>query len=207
MTETARRYSGQSPDERDAERRRRLLATGRELFGTIGYAGTPIERLCAEAKVSTRHFYQLYDNKEAVFLDVYETITSLSFERAVAALVETADASIAERAPYAFLEYVGPMLEDIRVARIAFIEIMGVSPRIEERRLAYRESLVEVITREGRAAVAKGEARDRDFRFATLALAGAANAIVYDWACREDRADVAELKKKLGDLALTLLVL
>lgn len=206
MTETARRYSGQSPDERDAERTRRLLAAGRELFGTIGYAATSVERLCTEAKVSTRHFYQLYDNKEAAFLGVYEEITGQSFERSVAALAGSTDRPMLERVPEAFMAYIGPMVEDIRAARIAFVEIMGVSPRIEERRLAYRESLIEVIETEGRAAVARGETSDRDFRFAALALSGAANAIVYDWACREPRGDVRELEGKLADLALTLLV-
>lgn len=206
MTETARRYSGQSPDERDAERTRRLLAAGRELFGTIGYAATSVERLCTEAKVSTRHFYQLYDNKEAAFLGVYEEITGQSFERSVAALAKSADLPMLDRVPDAFMAYIGPMVEDIRAARIAFVEIMGVSPRVEERRLAFRESLVQLIEAEGTAAVERGETTARDFRFAALALSGAANAIVYDWACREPRGDVREVENQLAELAITLLV-
>lgn len=206
MTETARRYSGQSPDERDAERTRRLLAAGRELFGTIGYAATSVERLCTEAKVSTRHFYQLYDNKEAAFLGVYEEITGQSFERSLAALAGSTHRPMRERVPEAFTAYIGPMVEDIRAARIAFVEIMGVSPRLEERRLAYRESLIELIEAEGQAAVARGETTARDFRFAALALSGAANAIVYDWACRKSRGDAADLERQLAALALTLLV-
>ena len=206
MTETTRRYSGQSPDERDAQRRRRLLDAGRELFGTIGYAATSVERLCTEAKVSTRHFYQLYANKEAAFLGVYEEITGQSFERSVAALARSADRPMMERVPDAFMAYLGPMVEDIRAARIAFVEIMGVSPAVEERRLAFRESLVTLIEAEGGAAVARGETSPRDFRFAALALSGSANAIVYDWACREPRGDVRDLENQLADLALTLLV-
>lgn len=206
MSETARRYSGQSPDERDAERTRRLLAAGRELFGTIGYAATSVERLCTVAKVSTRHFYQLYDNKEAAFLAVYEEITGRSFERSLAALEKSVDRPMLERVPDAFMAYIGPMVEDIHAARIAFVEIMGVSPRVEERRLAFRESLVQLIEAEGTAAVRRGETSDRDFRFAALALSGAANAVVYDWACHEPRGDVGLIESQLAELAITLLV-
>jgi len=51
----------------------------------------------------------------------------------------------------------------------------------------------------------RGELADRDFRFATLALTGAANAIVYDWTLREDREDSAALEAQLTELALDLL--
>ncbi|MFL6022446.1 MAG: TetR/AcrR family transcriptional regulator [Marmoricola sp.] len=202
---TSRTYSGLSASERDAERRSRLLAAGRELIGTQGYAAVSVEKLCATSKVSSRHFYQLYDNKEAAFLDVYDSITKQSFEAAVASLEATEGQPMMERISQAFLAYVGPMVEDIRAARIAFVEIMGASPMIEERRLSYRELLVDLVVSEGGAAAQRGEVRPRDFRFATLALTGAANAIVYDWTRREDREDTAALEAQLTELALDLL--
>ena len=202
---TSRTYSGLSASERDAERRSRLLSAGRELIGTLGYASVSVERLCAASKVSSRHFYQLYANKEAAFLDVYDSITKQSFDAAVATLAATEGEPMVDRIPKAFLAYVGPMVEDIRAARIAFVEIMGASPLIEERRLSYRELLIDLVVKEGAAAVARGEIVDRDFRFATLALTGAANAIVYDWTRRQDREDTAELEADLTALALQLL--
>jgi AcrR family transcriptional regulator len=201
----SRRYSGQSADERDAARRQRLLAAATEFIGTHGYAATTVERICADARVSTRHFYQQFDNKESVFLTVYDDITGRSFERATASLESTLGKTMPERIPAAFLAYLGPMIEDIRAARIAFVEIVGASPRIEEVRLAYRESLVELISAEGAAAVERGEVGDRDFRFATLALAGATNAIVYDWTLHGDRQPVEELEAALVGLAVNLL--
>ncbi|MFL6156321.1 MAG: TetR/AcrR family transcriptional regulator, partial [Marmoricola sp.] len=180
-------YSGLSTAERDAERRRRLLGAGLDLIGTRGYAGTSVERLCTTAKVSTRHFYQLYDNKESAFLDLYGSITARSLRAAAESLAASSGEPMTVRVPAAFSAYIVPMVEDVRVTRIAFVEIMAVSPRIEESRLAFRESLVELVVAEGSAAVARGEIADRDFRFAALALAGSANAIVYDWALRPDR--------------------
>lgn len=202
---SSRTYSGLSAEERDAERRARLLAAGRELIGTQGYASVSVERLCAASKVSSRHFYQLYENKEAAFLDLYDSITAGSLASATASLAETEGEPMMSRITHAFLAYIGPMVEDIRAARIAFVEIIGASPLIEERRLAYREALIQLVVTEGSAAVERGEIADRDFRFAALALSGATNAIVYDWTLREDREDASAVEARLNALALQLL--
>ena len=206
MTEAvARRYSGQSADERSAARHDRLLAAARELIGTQGFPATSVERICATAKVSTRNFYELYDNKESIFLDLYEGILAHSRDRAIASLAETTGRHMRERVPAALLAYLGPMIEDPLAARIAFVEIMGASQRLEERRLEFREALVQLVETEGSAAVDRGEITPRDFRFASLALIGAANAIIYDWARGPDQQDVAELEDALAALAVTLL--
>lgn len=202
---TERVYSGLSSAERDAERRRRLVGAGLDLIGTRGYAATSVERLCTTAKVSTRHFYQLYPNKEASFLDLYASITARSLRAAGESLAATTGQPMATRVPAAFHAYIRPLIDDVRIARIAFVEIMAVSSTVEERRLAFRESLVELVVAEGSAAVLRGEIADRDFRFAALALAGSANAIVYDWALRPAREDPALLEAQLTELALSLL--
>jgi predicted RNA-binding Zn ribbon-like protein len=97
------------------------------------------------------------------------------------------------------------MIEDPLAARIAFVEIMGASQRLEERRLEFREGLVRLVETEGSAAVVRGEITPRDFRFAALALTGAANAIIYDWARTPDGEGVEELEDALAELAVTLL--
>jgi AcrR family transcriptional regulator len=201
----ARRYSGQSADERSAARRDRLLDAARTLIGTQGFPASSVERICAAAKVSTRHFYELYDNKESVFLDLYERILAESLDRALASLTETAGRHMRERVPAALIAYLGPMIEDPLAARIAFVEIMGASPRLEERRLEFREGLVRLVEAEGSAAVDRGEITPRDFRFAALALTGAANAIIYDWARTPEHQDVEDLEHALAALGVTLL--
>lgn len=201
----ARRYSGQSAAERSAARRERLLRAAHELIGTQGFPATSVERICATAKVSTRNFYEMYANKESIFLDLYERILTHSRDRAITSLAESAGRHMRERVPAALLAYLGPMIEDPLAARIAFVEIMGASQRLEERRLEFREALVQLVETEGSAAVDRGEIASRDFRFASLALIGAANAIIYDWARTPDQQDVGELEDALAALAVTLL--
>ncbi|HSV37473.1 MAG TPA: TetR/AcrR family transcriptional regulator [Nocardioidaceae bacterium] len=200
-----RPYAGQSADERDAQRRARLLAATRELIGTKGYAATKIDRICALANVSTRHFYRQYDGKESAFIDLYDQLTSESYERVLESLQHTEGRPLAERVTAGFSAYLQPMFDDVRTARIAFVEVIGVSPRIEQLRLEYREVLISVIEAEGTAAVTRGEVADRDFRFASLALIGAANVIVHDWAIKADRLSAKAVQQKLVALAVDLL--
>jgi len=208
MSEAVQRrsYGGFTSEERDAHRRQRLLAAAKEIIGTAGYAATTIPGVCSAANVSTRTFYELYATKEDLFIDLYDTITADSYTRVAESLEATAGAPLAERIPAALMAYLDPMLKDPRVARIAFVEIMGASPRIEKLRLAYRETLIEVVRTEGTVAVNNGEVADRDWRFAALGLVGAVTAIVYDWALRGRRPSRRVLEDRLSELALSLLV-
>ena len=205
MAQEGRSYGGLTREERDAQRRQRLLGAAAEIIGTQGYAATTIPGVCAASKVSTRHFYEIYPGKEDLFVDLYDRITADSYERVGESLRASEGESITRRVQAAVLAYLDPMLEDTRVARIAFVEIMGASPRIEKLRLDYRETLVEVVRSECTASVRRGEIVDRDWRFAALALVGAVTAIVYDWALHQPRSSREELEAQLADLALVLL--
>ena len=129
-----------------------------------------------------------------------------TYRRAVDAYAATSGQPMAERVPAAFIAYLEPMFSDHPAARIAFVEVMGVSPRLEEIRLGFRESLITFIETESAAAVTRGEVADRDFRFAALALIGAANALVYDWVISPRPPSEPEMRAALSRLATTLLV-
>jgi AcrR family transcriptional regulator len=203
----ARRYGGQSAAERDEGRRTRLRETALELYGTQGYASVSIDRLCSAAKVSTRHFYQLHSNKEDMLLDLYASLTSASLVDVVASLERNEGETIAVRLREAVGAYLRPLLADPRKARIAFVEIVGVSARVEEVRLQFRNAIIALIESETKAATARGEAvRDEDVRFRALALVGAANVIVHDWSIHRGSSDAAALERSFCDLAVELVV-
>ena len=201
----ARRYGGQSAGERDRERLMRLRAAAMELFGTQGYAAVPVERLCSEAKVSTRHYYQVFSNKEDALLDIYSEITSTAVANVGQALEATEGQSITVRLRSAVHAYLGPMLDDARMARIAFVEVVGVSHRVEDTRLQFRNGIVALIERESSAAVDRGELTSKDFRFRALAFLGAVNVLVHDWSIRPDHVDAERLSDQLCDLAVELI--
>jgi len=198
-------YAGRSADERNAARRERLLAAIHEIAGTRGYAALTVERLCAQSNVSTRNFYQQYDGKEAAFADLYDSLLNQSGERVLASLAETEGRPMRDRIPAALMAYLAPMFDDPRTARIAFVEVVGLSTRIEATRLRNRERLIELIEAVSAPAVARGEVGARDFRFAAIALIGAATAIAHDWLVRSRRQPLEQLERQLTELATTLL--
>jgi AcrR family transcriptional regulator len=200
-----RRYSGRPVEEWKAARRERLLATAFDLFGTIGYHSTSIERLCSTAKVSTRHFYQEFPNKEAVLLAVYTQILEDGGSIMAKALAEAPERPLPERLSRALSAYLVTMTDDPRRARISFVEMVGASTAAEKRRLAFRELVVETIVAEGNAAVERGEIPDRDFRFFGLSLIGAVNMVVYDWMARDPRPPAEQVRRSLVDLVRVLL--
>ena len=74
---TAKRvYAKKNAEDRVLERRERLLQAALELFATQGYANTTIEALCSEAKVTTRHFYQVFAGREELLLALYDQIVN-----------------------------------------------------------------------------------------------------------------------------------
>ncbi len=206
MAKEARRYGGQSADERDRERLSRLRAAVMDLFGTEGYAAVSVERLCSEAKVSTRHYYQLFSNKEDALLDIYSEITSASIADVQLALEKTEGMDITSRLRSAVQAYLDPMLDDPRKGRIAFVEVVGVSQRVEDTRLQFRNGIVALVESESAAAVKRGELTAKDFRFRALAFLGAVNVLVHDWSIHPDHVDAGRLSDQLRDLAVELIV-
>jgi AcrR family transcriptional regulator len=203
---SVRRYSGRSVDEWKAARRERLLDAALELFGTDGYPATSVERLCAQAKVSTRHFYHEFQNKEAVLLAVHAQLIESGVRGTGEALAATAEAPVRERIVAAVDGYLQTIMTDLRRARISFVEVVGISPAVEEQRIAFRELLISSVVQLGDTAVARQEIEPKDFRFVGLCFIGAVNTVVYDWMLADPRPPEAKVQEALRNLAVSLMV-
>jgi AcrR family transcriptional regulator len=66
-----RRYSGQSFEARQAERRARLVAAALEVAGRTGLDATSVAAICAEAGLTARYFYESFPNRDAIFVEAY----------------------------------------------------------------------------------------------------------------------------------------
>ncbi len=153
------RYAGKSAEERKAERRRRFLDAALELFGGgPGYRSTTVAALSEAAGLSTRQFYEEFRTLEDVLAALHLQVNDWAEAAVLTAAAEAAGAPIAQRAAAIFRAYAADVTRDPRRIRIAFVEIIGVSPRLEEQRLARRARWVDLICAEAEAAVARGEA-------------------------------------------------
>jgi AcrR family transcriptional regulator len=200
-TGASRTYRGQSMAERRAERRERLVATAVELFGTAGYAATPIETICAGAGVTARHFYEHFPGREALLRAVYDAIIADTQRAVVRALASAANPE--DRIAEGVRAFVHAYLDDPRRGRIACVEVIGVSEDLERHRRAVIHAFAFVIQAQAEALAAEGRLeRQWNYELVGIALAGGVNELMADWISRRDKAPVARFAQEIVDLFL-----
>lgn len=128
---SGRAYGGESAEDRDERRRRQLLDAGLRVFGSVGYRAATVRGLCREAKVADRHFYQYFDRTEDLLLAVYGECIAHLTESISHALVDLGDGSDIGTVVGRGLDALFECVEDPHLARVVWIEVLGVSPSVE----------------------------------------------------------------------------
>lgn len=196
---SGRRYAGRSSEERRAERRVRLLDAGLELFAGRGYAHTTVEAICAAAGLNPRYLYEQFDGREVLLEAVYDR----HVERVAAAVLAARRAAplrLRARCEAALGAFVDAQLADERSARINYVEVVGVSPRLEAHRRAVLHQFAAVVEDDARALARAGEVADRDHGLTAVALVGATDGLLIDWLVHDRRAGRAAIVSELVEL-------
>lgn len=191
-----RAYRGASAEEREAERRQRLLDTALTLFAEQGYARTPIEQLCAEAKVTARHFYQLFGSREGLLQALYAKLMQ-DLGAALLNALSKPQANIAEQLPLAVRTLVEHYLADNRRARIGVLEVVGVSPEMERLRRTAIHDMAQLIARYMQQLAAQGDLPNRDYHLTSIAIVGGINELMADWLTVAEPPSVTELSNEI----------
>ncbi|GAC85835.1 putative TetR family transcriptional regulator [Gordonia paraffinivorans NBRC 108238] len=196
-----RTYAGRPVSDRAAERRRRFLDAALAEFSGTGYAKSSVTSICRTAGLSRRQFYELFSDREDLLVALYDEIQHAARDAVVDALAtaETRDRrELATAAMRAYMESVGT---DPRRAEVSFVQIVGVSPRVEQHRLDGREEWVEFFV----AAMADfaGLPRDDRRRHLAIAFVGALTSLVHRWSVSTDPAPIAEVVALLSDILVS----
>lgn len=173
-----RSYGGRSPEERRLERHERLVAAAIGLYGSRGYQATPIVDVCREARVTPRHFYELFEGSEDLLLVAYDTVIAEQMQRIGEAL-EAASADLEARIR-AGVRAAAELWRDDAKARLVQQEILGVSPRLEARRTEVLGGFAELIASEVRRSDA-AELPDAELLLAGHILGGGLNEALFAW--------------------------
>lgn len=172
-----RRYRGMDGDARKAERRLRLLDAGLAVFGRVGYHAATVKTICAEAALTERYFYESFANSEDLLCAVYEQHMALQQARIAAAVVA------APRTPRAMIHaglhaFFTLAQESPAGARLQFVEVLGVSPRVDK---LYRQAIENFaqLLRQLNAPLGTPSAHDEETL--SIGLVGAAVGIASRW--------------------------
>lgn len=179
-----RGYGGRSAEQLQQERRNRLLAAALELFAERGYAKTPIEALCAQAKVTTRHFYEAFDGRESLLAELYQSIVGGTRRDVLKALREPATTP-QQRMERGLQAFIRAYTDDPRCARIACIEIVSVSTEMTRQRRAAIDEFAKLIKAYADSLVEIGVLPARNYHLASIGVLGAIYGLMTEWLMAE----------------------
>ncbi len=201
-----RQYGGRAVVERKAERRQRFLEAATRIFAERGYADCSLADVCAAAGLSKRQFYEEFHTREDVLVAAYDRIQDEAAGAVLARMRELDprfDLTAAMTAVVtAYLESIG---SDPYRAKLAFIEVVGVSDRMERHRRERRHAWASVLESHVVPAVAPGSRVRGAPGWAASALIGAINGLAHEWVLADPRPAVAELVDLLVPIAMSLL--
>jgi AcrR family transcriptional regulator len=108
-----------------------------------GYARTTVTAITALAGVSRTTFYQQFRDKEALFLDCYQSASDVHRARVEHALRTTANPP--EQAAKAIRAYLGLLADDPDFARAFFLEPQVATPKIRDRFLRNLDEYADIV--------------------------------------------------------------
>ncbi|WP_040865206.1 TetR/AcrR family transcriptional regulator [Nocardia exalbida] len=207
MTATVgRQYGGRAVVERKAERRQRFLDAATRIFAERGYADCSLADVCAAAGLSKRQFYEEFQAREDVLVAAYDRIQD---EAAAAVLGRLADLDPRFDLPAAMTAVVTAYLASIGSdpyrAKVAFIEVVGVSDRMERHRRERRHGWAAMLESHVVPVVAPGSRVRGAPGWGASALIGAINGLAHEWVLADPRPTVTELVDLLVPIAMSLI--
>jgi AcrR family transcriptional regulator len=127
---TARPYRGIAPDERRAQRRRRLIEAAVAVYGERGYHQSTVKAVCEAAGLTERYFYESFANSEELLIAGFNAVTFSVFEEVTRA-AQAAGRSRKARAHAMLSSYFKALQRDPRSARVFLVEIRGVGRDVD----------------------------------------------------------------------------
>lgn len=175
-------YGGENLEERRTRRRQQFLDAGLQVFGTLGYRAATVRILCKQAELTDRYFYESFDTTEDLLMGVYLQQCEALEKCVIAALTRTDGGSDFMTAIEAGLDAVFAHVSDSRVARVIWIEVMGVSPRVDKMYNDTMDGFGNLVMAVARQRFQDLGTEDQDeIRMVGLALAGAVSQCVLHW--------------------------
>lgn len=127
----SRPYRGVAPDERRAQRRRRLIEAAVAVYGERGYRQATVKAVCEAAGLTERYFYESFANSDELLIAGFNAVTC-SVVNEVLAAAQAAGRSRRERARALLGTYFAALQRDPRSARVFLVEMRGVSREVDK---------------------------------------------------------------------------
>lgn len=189
-----RKYGGLSLDQRKKQRRDKFLEAGLCVFGSTGYRQASVRRLCQEAELTDRYFYEACGNLETLLVDVYQhCMTNLCKQILDAISTEYSHSKNPETAIIVGLDTFFKELENQKVARVCMIELEGLNPEVTQLYNNYIEGFAEILRQLANHAFPTMTISISEQKIIALSLVGAIRQAATSWLANDYDSDRSEL--------------
>ncbi|MFG1702903.1 TetR/AcrR family transcriptional regulator [Nonomuraea sp. M3C6] len=159
------------------------------LYAKPGFAATTIERLCSEARISNRAFYECFGGREELLQALHERCVEESLA-AVAKAVEEAPNTLDDKVKAGIRAYIEFTTADWRRARIMHVEVR----RSGDVLTLSRQRAVDAFARLVEEASADFPlAAPLNRRLVARGVIGALQELLIEWLLSEDQPEIDEL--------------
>ncbi len=184
---TGRTYAGRPVEDRRRERRARFLDAALTVFARDGYGNSSVGEICREAGLSSRQFYVEFGGREALLLELFDSVERESRDAVVRAIAAAPGVRVVEMIDIGTRAYIESIATDPRRARVVLVEAVGATPAVEQHRQHQRRIWGELLAALAEQAAGAGEIPEGDYEMRVTALIGAVNYVVYDWSIADPR--------------------
>lgn len=174
-----RDYAGVSAADRRADRRARLLAAGRRLWGEGGQSAVTVRGVCGRAELTPRYFYEHFTDRDALLGEIHDQVVGQVVEILVAAGGDQ-DASLSARLHAAIIAMLELIAAEPDVHRILTAE-PGQSIGLAARRNALVDAVTDVVVASAPDVVRGPLPGPAELRRRAQFIVGGVDAVVGAW--------------------------
>lgn len=197
--EVVRDYGGISAVDRRAERRGRLLAAGRRIWGESGLGEVTVRGVCSAAGLIPRYFYEQFANRDALIFAVSDDVRDQLLEALVTAGVSD-PGTLTDKLRSALIAFLDHLAADPHIHRIATSDLSGV-PGLSEHRAHILDMIADLIVQQAPGVLDGETPAPAQLRRGALFMVGGVNKIIESWLA-EPTETTAELAAVCADLCV-----
>ncbi|TDE56889.1 TetR/AcrR family transcriptional regulator [Nonomuraea mesophila] len=178
-----------SAEQRLADRRERLMTAAYTLYAKPGFAATTIERLCSEARISNRAFYECFGGREELLQALHERCVEESLA-VVAKALQEAPSTLEGRVEAGIRAYVEFATADWRRARIMHVEVRRSGDVLAMSRQRAVDSFARLVEE---ASADFPQAAPLNRHLVALGVIGGLQELLIEWLLSDDQPTIDEL--------------
>ena len=180
-TKSGRTYGGLTQKQRKAARYKQFLEAGLEVFGTSGFRTATVRKLCRQAKLTDRYFYEAFGSLELLLIDVYKCQMDIIQSRVITAITDVLPNQDIQLIANVGLTNFFTGLEDPRIAQVCMVELEGVSLDVSDLYHSYINNFADTFSSMASLVYPSWQLTDEEWKILGISLVGAMRQAATYW--------------------------